>query len=139
MNTASRHPCKCSPPQVKPVRIIGISDMEQALDRFLAKQIHRRRGYLVLGRIFPGYRPETFHQGYRHDFNKFQHVFKLAPGILSNIVPDISGTRSQGPKIFIPFRQKFVRKPVSPGQVLSGVIFRFVQIHGKHHWIFISL
>jgi hypothetical protein len=54
MDAAAGHPRQGAAPQVEAVGVVGVGDVQQALDGLLTQQIHGRRGDLVLGRILAG-------------------------------------------------------------------------------------
>ena len=60
VNAAAGHPGKGAAPKIEPVRIVGIGNVQQPLNRFFSQQIHGRRGDLILGRVFARQGTETF-------------------------------------------------------------------------------
>ena len=139
MDASAGHPGQGAASQIKSIGIVGIGDVKQALDRFLAQQVHGRRGDFILCRVFPGHRSKTFGEGNRHEFDMGEHLLNIPAGAISDIIPDVYAASTQGTVVFIMCLDIPVRKPEFTGKPFLVLVGIFEQIHGQYHGIFICL
>ena len=80
VDAAAGHARQGAAAQVESVGVVGVGDVQQALDRFFAQKIHGRRGDFVLGRILAGDGAQAFGERHRHDLHEGEHFFQIAVG-----------------------------------------------------------
>jgi len=126
-------PGQGSAPQVEPVRVVGVAQVEEALDGFLPEQVHGGRGDLVLGGVFPGDGAEALAQGDGDDLEEIQHVADVPAGRIPDVVEDVVAAGSQGPVRGVEPLHLAVGEPGGfrhPGHVL---LLRWEEVHGEDH------
>ena len=139
MDAAAGHPRQGAAPQIEAVGVVGVGDVQQTLDRLLAKQIHRRGGDLVLGRILAGDRTQALHQRHRQDLDMLKHLLDITAAEIADIVPDVGGTGAQRPVVFRPPAHELVANLEFLGQILHRLHPGFEQIERQYHRVFIGL
>ena len=110
VDAAAGHARQRAASQVEAVGVVGVGDVQQALDRFLAQQVDGAGGDLVLGRVLAGDRAEALGQRHRHDLDVLEHPVELAVAVVADVVPDVAAAGAQGPVVFVERFELFVRK-----------------------------
>ncbi len=79
VDAAAGHPRQGAPPQVEAVGVVGVGDVQQALDRLLAQQVDGAGGDLVLRRVLAGDGAQALGQGHGDDLDVAAGISSTSP------------------------------------------------------------